>query len=63
MRFVVVPNTLADAINAAIDRELSGRPCDAESREIIFNQVLAYFDEHGRLPDFSLNAREQFIQP
>jgi hypothetical protein len=53
---VIVPDSLTDEINAAIDRELAGRPCDPETRQYVFNRLLAHFDEHGCLPDFSLTA-------
>lgn len=55
---VIVPNSLSDAINAVIDQKLKGRPCDANSREIIYGQVLAYFDEHGHIPEFELTDKE-----
>lgn len=57
--FVIVRNYVADAINAVIDQKLNGRPCDADSREIIFGQVLAYFDEHGHIPEFDLTEPEE----
>lgn len=57
MSIVVVPNDLRDAIYAAIDKELNGRPCDDADREVIYEQILAYFDEHGRIPDFSLKSQ------
>lgn len=57
MSIVIVPNSLSDAIHAAIDRELNGRPMEAEEREIIYGQLLSYYDEHGRIPDFYLKPR------
>jgi hypothetical protein len=54
---LIVPNSLADAINAAIDKALDGRPCEADEREHIYNQLLLHFHEHGAIPDFSLKAK------
>lgn len=56
-KLVIVPNTLRNAIHAAIDKALAGRPCDDASREIIYYQILAYYDDHGRLPDFTLKEQ------
>lgn len=54
MHLVVVPNSLRDLLLAAIDKALVGRPCDDESREILYQQLLDYYDEHGTIPDFDL---------
>jgi hypothetical protein len=55
---VIVPSSLRDAINAALDKALDGRPCDADSREVLYDQLLCYFDEHGAIPDFTLTPSE-----
>ena len=55
---VVVPNELHAAINVAIDTALDGRQCDEASREHIYRTILAYVDEHGVLPEFSLQATQ-----
>jgi hypothetical protein len=57
MRIVVVPNQVRDAINKAIDEKLDGRPISAEEREDVYNALLAYFDDHGCIPDFDLRAK------
>lgn len=51
---VIVPNQLRDAINAAIDKELAGRPCDPAERLEIYHALLSYFDRHGTIPEFTL---------
>lgn len=51
---VIVPDSLRDAINAKIDEALIAVPEAADHREHFFGQLLAYFDEHGVVPDFSL---------
>ena len=59
MHTVVIPNVLIDTINAAIDSALAGRPCDEASREYIFYSLLDHYDEHGVIPDFSLEAKAE----
>lgn len=54
--FLVVPNDLSDLIHAAITKALGGRPCDDESRDVLYRQLLDYYDEHGVIPDFDLRA-------
>jgi hypothetical protein len=56
--FAIVPDSLRDAINAALDKALDGRPCDADSRAVLYDQLLCYFDEHGVIPDFALTPTE-----
>ena len=59
MTLVIVPNSLDAAIHAAIDKALEGRPCDDESRGVIYQQVLDYYYEHGAMPDFQLLTEPQ----
>ena len=56
MEWVIVHNDLRDAIDAAIDVALAGRPCDDDGREDIFRRLLGYYDDHGRIPDFTLTG-------
>jgi hypothetical protein len=56
--FAIVPDSLRDAINAALDKALDGRPCDADSRAVLYDQLLSHFDKHGVLPDFTLTPTE-----
>ena len=54
-RMVIVPDSLREAIDTAIDKALINAPAEAAvDREHYFNQLLAYFDENGVLPDFSI---------
>ncbi len=57
MTLLIVPNHVRDAIEAAIDKELNGRPLEAAEREDIYHDLLRYYDEHGVIPDFSLTAK------
>jgi len=54
MRMVIVPNELRDAINAKLDAAITACPDAANDRDALYNQLLAYFDEHGEVPDFDL---------
>lgn len=57
MKIVIVPNSLRDEIYARIDKVLDGRLISDSDREIIYSLILAYFDEHGVIPDFNLEKR------
>jgi hypothetical protein len=50
----IVPNELRDAINAKLDIAIAACPDAAKERYALYNQLLAYFDEHGEIPDFDL---------
>lgn len=51
----IVPNYVRDALQAAIDKALDGRPIEADEREHVYCMILEYYSEHGVIPDFSLN--------
>lgn len=57
MRTVIVPNALADEINRKLDAAIAEVPGAAKDREALYSSLLAYFDEHGVVPDFSLERR------
>lgn len=51
----LVPNSLRDAINGKLDAAFASLPEEAkEHRQQFFDQLLAYYDENGRLPDFHI---------
>jgi hypothetical protein len=50
MRFVVVPDTLRDAINRQLDEAYEITPGAAVDREAHYAAILQHFDEHGRMP-------------
>lgn len=56
-RTVIVPNYVRDAINVAIDAALKHAPNAAPDRDIFYQTLLNYFDEHGEIPEFSLVKR------
>jgi hypothetical protein len=55
--FVIVPNYIADAINAKLDAALAECPDAAKDRDALYEQLLGYVNEHGVVPDFSLKRK------
>lgn len=51
---VIVPNCLRDAINAKLDKAIEACPEAAKDREQLYDRLLAYFDEYGVVPDFTI---------
>lgn len=58
MRLVIVHNHLRDAINAKLDAAFAVCPDAAKDRDVLYERLLEYFDEHGVIPDFSLKKQE-----
>lgn len=58
MSLVIVPNSLRDAINAKLDAAIEACPDAAKDRAELYRQLLAYFNEHGELPDFRLEPNQ-----
>jgi len=56
---VIVPNYIANEINAKLDAEIAKHPDAAKDRDALFSQLLAYVDQHGIVPDFSLAKQGQ----
>ena len=54
---VIVPNTLRDAINEKLDRAYVDCPEAAVDRDFHYHRLLEYFDEHGQLPEFTLQKQ------
>lgn len=57
MTILIVPNELLDQIDNAIDRELAGRPIADDDRQYVQSALLAFYDEHGAIPEFTLGLR------
>ena len=58
MTAVIVPNQLRDAIMGKLDAEFAKFP-DAEiDRDVLYQQLLTYYDEHGCIPEFQLVRRD-----
>lgn len=58
MRFLIVPNSLRDAINEKLDAAIASAPGAEADRKLFYDHLLEYFDEHGSLPEFTLAQRE-----
>ncbi len=54
MRVVVVFNELRDELYRRIDKELERCPGALPDRQIFYDNLLAYYDEHGVIPEFTL---------
>jgi hypothetical protein len=63
MMFRIVPTYIADAINAKLDAAFAQCPDAAKDREILYGQLLDYFDEHGVVPDFKLGLKAKPGKP
>lgn len=60
MAIYIIPNELRDQINARLDEALKDFPeCLDEDREILYHQLLEYFNEHGIIPDFKLEKKDE----
>lgn len=57
--FYVIPNCVANEIDAALDAEIAKVPDAAKDREVLRSQLIEFFAEHGVVPDFSLAKQEQ----
>jgi hypothetical protein len=55
---VIVPNYVSDAINAAIDKALLDLPEAEKDREHFYDVLLAHFNDHGVIPEFTLHKRD-----
>lgn len=53
----IIHNCLRDEINQRLDAEIAKVPDAAKDREALYSQLLGYFNEHGVIPDFSLEKR------
>jgi hypothetical protein len=53
-RMVILPNALGRQIDDVLDAELAKHPAAAPDRELFRDQLINYFDEHGVIPEFSL---------
>lgn len=54
---VVVPNYIRDAIHKKLDEQIALHPDAEKDREALYSQLLAYVNEHGVIPDFSLERK------
>lgn len=55
----IVPNSLRDQINEAIDCTLIECPGAECVRDELYKQLLEYFDEHGVIPEFKIQRKNE----
>lgn len=56
--FLIVPNVLADAIDAKLDAALAECPEAEKHRDVWFKELLNYFNEHGEIPDCQIVKKD-----
>jgi hypothetical protein len=54
MMLVIVPDSLRHAIDAKLDAAIAACPGAEKDRDALYSQLLAYFNEHGVVPDFTI---------
>lgn len=60
VKVFIVPNELREALLARIDAALADAPEEARAdRDAIYAQLLAYYNEHGEIPEFSIQRRAE----
>lgn len=58
MRTVIVPDYISSEINQRLDEAMKDCPGAEQERDALYHQLLAYFDETGRIPSFHLTKKE-----
>lgn len=57
--FMIVPNYISEAIYAVLDKELEKCPDAKKDREVLYSQILSFYNEHGFVPqDIKLSKPE-----
>jgi len=54
---LIVPNELRNAINRALDDAMAECPEAECERNVLYKQLLAHFDEHGVIPQFTITKK------
>ena len=56
---VIVPNELRDMINEKLDAAFREVPEAEKDRDVLYRQLLSYFNKYGVIPDFKLQKEEK----
>lgn len=56
-RIFIVPEVLSEQIYAKIDAQIALHPDSAGDREAHYEWLLDFFNEHGFVPDFTLQLK------
>lgn len=59
MLIIIVPDILSDAINEKLEKAFLVFPEARKDRDVLFHELLEYFDEHGEIPEFELKKKEK----
>ena len=54
---VIVPNHLSDLIYEKVDAQIALHPDASPDRDYYYRILLAHFNDHGYVPDFTLQKR------
>ena len=59
MKIVVVPDSLREAINEKLDAAFEQAAVEPkpEERESTYSSLLAHFNEHGEIPEFTITKK------
>ncbi len=58
--FRVIPTAILERVDRMLDEQLANAPADAvKDRETLKGQILDYIDEHGVIPEFTIERRPQ----
>lgn len=54
MSIVIVPEHVHEAIKAALEKELALYPPGHAAYKKLYGQLLEYYNEHGKIPEFTI---------
>lgn len=54
VKIVIVPDSLRNSINEALDAAIKEQPAAEKDREVLYGHLLDFFDLHGYIPSFSI---------
>lgn len=57
--FVIVPDYVHDAIKAALDKAIKAVPDAQKDYQSLYSALLAHYNEHGEIPDFAIQKKDQ----
>lgn len=55
--FLIVPDSLREAIDAKLDAAIALVPDAAKDRENLYHELLSFFDKYGFVPDFTIGPK------
>ena len=58
MRYVIVYDELRKALYQRVDAEIERSGAPVDEREQHYTALLHYYDEHGVIPDFTLEKKD-----